>query len=50
MINHIISKCRKLAQKMYKTRHEWVGNVNHWELYKRLNLNHATKWYMYKPE
>ena len=24
-INHIISKCSKLAQKEYKTRHNWVG-------------------------
>ena len=25
-INHIISECSKLAQKEYKTRHDWVGN------------------------
>ena len=25
MIIHIISKCSKLAQKEYKTRHDWVG-------------------------
>ena len=24
-INHIISECRKLAQKVYKTKHDWVG-------------------------
>ena len=24
-INHIISKCSKLVQKEYKTRHDWVG-------------------------
>ena len=28
-INHIRSKCRKLAQKEYKTRHDWVGMVIH---------------------
>ena len=28
-INHIISECSKLAQKEYKTRHDWVGNVIH---------------------
>ena len=28
-INHIISECRKLAQKEYKTRHDWVGKVIH---------------------
>ena len=25
-INHIISECSKLAQKVYKTRHDWVGH------------------------
>ena len=29
-INHIISKCSKLAQKEYKTRHDWVGKVIPW--------------------
>ena len=28
-INHIISECSKLAQKEYKTRHDWVGKVFH---------------------
>ena len=31
-INHIISECSKLAQNEYKTRHNWVGKVIHWEL------------------
>ena len=30
-INHIISECSKLAQKEYKTRHDNVGKVIHWE-------------------
>ena len=28
-INRIISECNKLAQKEYKTRHDWVGKVIH---------------------
>ena len=28
-IKQIISKCSKLAQKEYKTRHDWVGKVIH---------------------
>ena len=28
-INHIISKCSKLVQKEYQTRHDWVGKVIH---------------------
>ena len=31
------------------TLHAWWG-VIHWELCKILNLEHTTKWYMYKPE
>ena len=29
IINHIISECSKLAQKEYKTRHDWVIKVIH---------------------
>ena len=49
-INHIISKCSKLSQKEYKTRHDWVGKVIHWELCKKFKFNHTNKWYMHKPE
>ena len=28
-INHIISKCSKLAENEYKTRNDWVGTVIH---------------------
>ena len=28
-INHMISECSKLAQKEYKTRHDWVYKVIH---------------------
>ena len=33
-INHIISECSKLAQKEYKARHDWVGKMIHWEMWK----------------
>ena len=29
-VNHI-SKYSKLAQKVYKSRHDWLGKVIHWE-------------------
>ena len=48
-INHI-SECRKLAQKEYKTRHDWVGKVIHRELCKKLKFDHTNKWYMPNPE
>ena len=48
-INYIISECRKLAQKEYKTRHDWVGKVIHWEMCKKLKFDHTNKWYMHNP-
>ena len=39
-----ISKCSKLAQKEYKTRHDWMGNVIHWELWKKFKFDHTDKW------
>ena len=38
-INRIIIKCRKLAQKAYKTRHTWVGKLIHYELCKKLKFD-----------
>ena len=48
-INHIISECRKLAQKEYKARHDWVGKVIHWEMCRKFLFNHTNKWYMHNP-
>ena len=48
-INHIISKCNKLAQKEYKVRHDWVGKVIHWEMYKKFKFDHTNKWYKHNP-
>ena len=39
-INQIINECSKLAQKEYKTRHDWVGKVIHWEMSKRFRFDH----------
>ena len=48
-INHIISKCSKLAQKEYKSRHDWVDKVIHWRLCKKFKFDHTNKSYMYNP-
>ena len=48
-INHIISECSKLAQKEYKTRHEWAGKMIHWEMCKKSKFDHTNKWYMHNP-
>ena len=46
-VNHI-SECNKLAQKKYKTRHDWSGNVSLLELCKRLKFHPTNNWYMLK--
>ena len=48
-IDRIISVCCKLPQKEYKVRHDWVGNVIHWEMCKKLKFDQTNKWYMHKP-
>ena len=48
-INHIIRECSKLVQEVYKTRHNWVGKVIHWELRKKFKFDPTNKWYMYNP-
>ena len=49
-INHIISECCKLAQREYKTRHDWEGKVIHGELCNKFEFDHTNKWYLYNPE
>ena len=49
-VNHVLRECSKLAQREYKARHDCVGKVIQWELCNKLNVDHATKWYMHKPE
>ena len=48
-INHIIIECSKLAQKEYKTRHDWVHKVIHWDMGKKFKFDHTNKWYMHNP-
>ena len=46
---HIISEGSKLAQKEYKTRHDWVGKVIHWEMCEKFKFDRVNKWYMHDP-
>ena len=39
-----------MTQKEYKSMHDWVGKVIHWESCKRLKFHHTAKWNMHKPE
>ena len=45
-----MSKCNKLVQKDYESRHDWLRNGINWELCKRLKFYHNNKWYMHKLE
>ena len=45
----MISECSKLTLKEYKTRHDWVGKVIHWEICKKFVFDHTNKWYMHNP-
>ena len=47
--NHMISECSKLALKEYKTRHNRVGKLIHWELSKKFKFDHTKKWHIHKP-
>ena len=49
MINHIISECSKLAQKEYKTRHNWMTKVIYREMCKKSQFDYTNKWYMPNP-
>ena len=44
------SECRNLMQKEYKSRHDWVEKVIHWELCKKFKFDYTNKWYMHNPE
>ena len=46
-IYHIISECSRLAQKVYKARHDWVCKVIHREMCKKFKFDHTNKWYMH---
>ena len=48
-INQITSELSKLAQKDYKTRYNWLGQVIHQELSNILEFDHTKKWYMHNP-
>ena len=44
-VQHITSRCKKLAQKEYKRRHDNVAKKVHWDICKKNRLEHGEKWY-----
>ena len=49
-INHMLSECGKLAQKEYKTKHDWVCKFIPWEQCKKLKVDHTNNRYMHNSE
>ena len=49
-ISHIVSECRKLAQKEYKRRHDNVGRYVHWQFSEKIGFNRARLWYGHETE
>ena len=50
-IAHLVAECEILAQNQYKKlRHDRIGKVIHWELYRRDGYNCTEKWHDYMPE
>ena len=43
-------RMQQIGAKEYKTRHDWVGKVIHWELWKKLKFEHVNKWYIHNTE
>ena len=48
--DHIVSGCRKLAQKEYKRRHDNLGKIVHWKLARKCNFEAGDKWYEHEPK
>ena len=48
-ITHLIAKCKKLAQKEYKQRHDNIARIVHLELCQKFGLVGEVKWYNHKP-
>ena len=40
-VNRIVSERNILAQNEFKNKHDWVGKVIHWELFKRLKIDYT---------
>ena len=44
-IGHVLSEYTKLAQTQYKSRHNRVADVVHWNLYHKYGLQCTSRWY-----
>ena len=49
-IDHIDSRCSKLAEKEYKRNHDNLGKIVHWKLARKCDFEAGNKWYEHEPE
>ena len=49
-MRHIVSGCRRLAQKEYKRRHDMVGKPVHWEVCRKSGVHVSKNWYGHEAE
>ena len=51
-VNYVVKemKFNELVQKVFNTRHDWVGKVIHWKLCKKLKFDYTANWYRHQPE
>ena len=49
-VNHILCKCKKLAQREYKQRHENIAKVVRGKLCEKYHLEKKDKWYEHMPD
>ena len=48
-VRHIISGCKKLAQREYRKRHDKVALRVHWEICRKNGIECTDKWYDHQP-
>ena len=48
-MGHLISGCKKLAQREYKRRHNNVARIVHWTLCGKYGLEQVAHWYNDAP-
>ena len=49
-VSHIVSKCKMLAPKEYKKRHDNVRRYIHWKLCEKSDFQRAQQWYDHEPD
>ena len=49
IIHHILSECKMLAEKEYKSRHDNIARLVHWKPCCKYDMSRGEKWYEHQP-